>query len=247
MRLRTTMSVLAIASVALASVGTATAAPALKHKSVAKKKIAGRVALKRSFAQATAGGSEILHMRLKTVEPGAGFDFTDDVWMHVSEGGLVDQVHELRLDSDYAGIESVISQPGGLDDLTGAVTRDRRSGQAPIRTTNGLGYGTFTATSIVAKAIKAADGELDLGNAATTNFDGKTAYAVTIRAAVAPHDGVKRNPGEVAVTLYVDQQTNAPLGIQWGSGSELWRTMHVQAFDQLTDTAENQPLLTFGS
>jgi hypothetical protein len=245
------MSVLAIASVALASVGTATAAPApkhktAKHKSVAKKKIAGKVALKRSFAQATSGGSEILYMRLKTVEPGAGFDFTDDVWMHVSDTGLVDQVHELRLDSDYAGIESVITQPGGLDDLTGAVTKDRRSAQAQVRTTNGMGYGTFTAASIVASAIKAANGEIDLGNATAVSFDGKSAYAVTIRSAVAPHDGVKRNPGEVAVTLYVDQQTKAPLGIQWGSGSELWRTMHVEAFDQLTDTPENQPLLTFG-
>jgi hypothetical protein len=257
MRFRTTMSVLATASVALASVGTAHAAPtpkkhktAAKHKTVkhkpAAKKIAGKLALKRSFAQASSGGSEILHWRLKTVEPGLGFDFTNDVWMHVSDAGLVDQVHELRLDSDYAGIESVITQPGGLGDLTGAVTQDRRNDQGPIRTTNGLGYGDFSAASIVAAAIKAANGELDPGTATATTFDGKAAYGVTVRDAVAPHDGVKRNPSEVAVTLYVDAQTKAPLGIQWGAGAELWSTMHVEAFDQLTDTAENQPLLTFG-
>ena len=252
MRFRMTMSVLATAGIALASVGTAQAAPTPKHKTaakhkVAKHKIAGKLALKRSFAQAASGGSEILHWRLKTVEPGLGFDFTDDVWMHVSDAGRVDQVHELRLDSDYAGIESVITQPNGLDDLTGAVTRDRRNAQAQIRTTNGMGYGMLGVTGVVATAIKAAGGDLDLGNATTTSFDGKAAYAVTIRDAVAPHDGVKRNPSEVAVTLYLDQQTKAPLGIQWGSGDELWRTDHVQAFDQLTDTAENQPLLTFGA
>jgi hypothetical protein len=251
MRIRTTMSVLATAGIALASVGTAHAASTpthktAKHKTAAKKKIAGKLALKRSFAQAASGGSEILHWRLKTVEPGLGFDFTDDVWMHVSDAGLVDQVHELRLDSAYAGEESVITQPGGLDDLTGAVTRDRNDAQAQIRTSNGIGYGVPSVASVVATAVKAANGELDLGNATKAGFDGKDAYAVTIRDAVAPHDGAKRNPSEVAVTLYVDAQTKAPLGIQWGAGAELWRTMHVEAFDQLTDTAENQPLLTFG-
>ena len=236
MTFRTAMAVFATASIALTgAVGTAQAA----KKPVAKK-VAGKKVLKRAVAT-RAAGSEIQHWTVHTAEPGLGFEFTDELYLHVTGGGVVDKVHETRVDSPYAGIESVITQPNGLGDLTGAVTRDRRSATAPIRTTDGMGYGDWGIASVFATAIGVANGELDLGNARRVTFDGKTAYALTIREA---KDG-PANPSTVSVTLFVDGSTNKPLAARWGEGSDLWRTVYLQSFERLDDTAANQAHLEF--
>ena len=178
---------------------------------------------------------------MHTTEPGLGFEFTDDLYLHVTDGGLVDKVHELRVDSDYAGMESVITQPNGLGDLTGAVTRTRNSADAPIRTGDGIGYGDWGIANVFATSIKAANGELDLGNAKRVTFEGRTAYALTIREAKTG----PANPSTVSVTLFVDATTNKAVAARWGEGATLWRTVYIQSFERLDDTQANQAHLEF--
>ena len=238
MKFRTAMAVCAAASVALAGVGTADAAP--RAKQPVAKKVAGKKVLKRAFAT-RASGSEIQHWTVHTNEPDIDLEFTDELYLHVTDGGLIDKVHETRVDTQYAGNESVITQPNGLGDLTGAVTRDRNGPGSPIRTTDGMGYGDWGIASVFATSIKAANGELDLGNAKRVTFEGKTAYALTIREAKA---GLP-NPMTVSVTLFVDATSNQAIAARWGEGSSLWRTVYIQGFERLDDTAANQAHLEF--
>ena len=149
MKLRTAMAVFATAGVTLAGVGTVSTAAHAAKKPVAKK-VAGKKALKRAFAQRASGG-EILHGRVFTVEPDLG-EWTDDLWLHVTDSGVVDKVHELRLDGQYVGEESVITQPFGLGDLRDALTQTRDSADAPIRSAEGMGYGNWTMASVISTA-----------------------------------------------------------------------------------------------
>ena len=95
--------------------------------------------------------------------------------------------------------------------------------------------------NVFATSIKAANGELDLGNAKRVTFEGKTAYAVTIRDAAAG----PVNPSTVSVTLFVDATTNKAIAARWGEGSTLWRTVYLQGFERLDDTPANQAHLEF--
>ena len=205
----------------------------------------GDEVLKRAFAAERT--SEILHWRLKTVEPGLGFDFTDELWLHITPRGVVDRVRELRVDSPYAGQESVISQPNGLGDPRGAVDRTRRSPDGPIRTSEGYGYGDLSFSAVIATALAAANGELDVGAATDVRYGGRDAYEIRLREATDPTPGAKgRNPSQLSVTLWLDRETSRPLAVRWGEGAELWRTVEVQAFDRVADDEANQRKLTFG-
>jgi hypothetical protein len=94
---------------------------------------------------------------------------------------------------------------------------------------------------VFANAVKAANGELDLGNATRTTFDGKAAYALTIK----KPDSGPVNPSTVGVTLFVDASTNKAIAARWGEGASLWRTVYIQGFERLDDTAANQAHLEF--
>jgi hypothetical protein len=240
MKLRTAMAVFATAGVTLAGVGTVSTAADAAKQPVAKK-VAGRKALKRAFAQRASSGSEIMHARVKTAEPGLGLEFTDDLWMHVTDGGVVDKVHELRLDGRYVGEESVITQPFGLGDLRGALTQTRDSADAPIRSAEGMGYGVWTMASVISTSIEIANGERDVSGATPVTFEGRAAYSLTIKDAV----GEGRNPSEVAVKLFVDRASGAPLAARFGEGDKLWRTVYLKSFERLADSPENQGRLAF--
>jgi hypothetical protein len=200
----------------------------------------GDEVLKRAFSFQDAG-STILHWRVKTVEPGLGFDFTNELWMRVSAAGVIDKVHDLRVDSPYKGIESVIDQPNGLGHPRGAVDRTRRGPDAPIRTSPGVGYADESLTTVIATALAASRGKLDVGAATKVRFGDRDAYEIRLREPT----GANRTPAEVSVTLWLDRETNAPLAVRWGEGKTLWRTLYVEAFEPLPDTAANQQLLTF--
>ena len=85
----------------------------------------------------------ILYWRVRIDEPGLG-TFTDDVWMHVRADGTIDRVRELRLDGDYAGMESV-DRAAATASATcrDAVTRTRAGADRPIRTGKGIGIADF--------------------------------------------------------------------------------------------------------
>jgi hypothetical protein len=185
----------------------------------------GDEVLARAFSRPDAG-TEILHWRVRTEEPGLE-PFTDDVWMHVREDGTIDTVRELRLDGAYAGMESVISQPHGFGDPRDAVTRTRRRPGDRIRTGVGVGYPDVGLAGVIANANAAARGRLDVGAAREVSWRGRRAYEVRLR----------------TVTFWIDRATAAPLAIRWGEGRSLWRTMRVQAFERLVDDPR---LLDFG-
>jgi hypothetical protein len=230
--------VLPLAAAAVLAAAAAFAAFALTPSSTP----GGSQLLKRAFALERTG--EILHWRLKTTEPGLNLTFTEDLWLHVTDDGIVDKLHELRLDGQYAGEESVISQPRGLGDTRGAVDRTRRSADGPITTSAGVGYPDISFSAVIATALKAADGKLDVGAATPVDYDGTKAYAIRL------HDNdpltpgtTRRNPSQLSVTVWLDRETARPLAVRWGEGDELWRTVQVQAFEQLP----NDPaLLDFG-
>jgi hypothetical protein len=197
--------------------------------------------LKRALA--APGGSEILYWRLKTHEPGLGFDFTNDLWLRVNANGDVDRIRELRLDSPYAGMESEIHQPNGLGDPRGATDRTRRSADAPIRTHEGYGYPDLSFSGVIDRALDAADGNQDAGAATEVRYHGRDAYEIQLkRATGAP----PRSPSQVSVTLWLDRETARPIAVRWGEGDDLWRTVEVQAFERLADTPANQGKLTLG-
>lgn len=194
------------------------------------------------LARAFASDATVLYWRLRTDEPGLG-TFTDDVWMRVRGDGTIDRVRELRLDGEYAGLESSIVQPYGIGDLRGAVTRTRSGPEAPIRTGEGIGIPEVGFTDVIATAERAARGALDVGEARAVSFEGREAYAVTIREAGGPAAGERRNPSELSVTLWLARDTARPLAVRWGEGDERWRTAHVLAFERLPDDADGRAQL----
>jgi hypothetical protein len=121
------------------------------------------------------------------------------------------------------------------------VDRTRTGPDAPIRRTDGVGYGDRTLTSVVATALDASRGKLDVGAATKVRFGDRDAYEIRLREPT----GANRNPGEVSVTLWLDRETSTPLAVRWGEGETLWRTMYVEAFDRLPDNALIQKRLTF--
>jgi hypothetical protein len=190
--------------------------------------------LKRAFAVEGAGG--ILHWRLKTVEPDLNLTFTEDLSLHVTDGGVIDKLHELRLAGPNAGEESVITQPGGPGDAHGAVDRTRRSPDGPIITFPGVGYPDISFSSLVATALKAASGDLDVGAAEKVVYNGRDAYEIRLRdAAPATPGAPRRNPLQLSLTLWLDRETERPLAVRWGDGADLWRTVDVEAFERLPD------------
>jgi hypothetical protein len=241
MKFRTATVVLVATGITLASTGPAQAGSGSAHKAKAKSASSEKV-LRRAFARST-GDTAILHLRTRTTSGGSG-TFTDDVWMHVGDEGFVDAVRELRLDGAYAGDESVFSQPHGLGDLRDVVGRTRDNASAPIRTVDGVGYGDSSIGGVIDASLKAARGELDLSRARRVSYDGRDAYEIRLRDATG--EPGHRSPAQISVTLWVDRQTNAPIAVRWGEGSELWRTAQLQAFEQLPDDAAHQPLLNFG-
>lgn len=202
----------------------------------------GNEVLARAFAGDTA---TILYWRVRTEEPGLG-TWTDDIWMHVRRDGTVDRVHELRLDGEYKGLESVIEHPYGLGDLRGAVTRTRAGADERIRTGEGMGVPDLGFTGVIANAERAARGKLDVGAAREADFEGREAYEILIRKASPPQPGYPRNPMQVPITVWLDRDGGRPLAIRWGEGAERWRTARVVAFEHLPDDAGHQGLLDFG-
>ena len=200
----------------------------------------GDEVLKRAFSFQGAS-STILHWRVKTVEPGLGFDFTTELWMHVTPAGVIDKVHDLRVDSPYKGNESVIEQPNGLGHPRGAVDRTRRGPDAPIRTNPGIAYADESLTTVITTALAASHGKLDVGAATKVSFGGRDAYEIRLREPT----GANRYPNEVSVTLWLDRETSTPLAVRWGEGRSLWRTLYVEAFESLPDNPANQKRLTF--
>jgi hypothetical protein len=198
--------------------------------------------LKRALA--APNGSEILYWRLKTSEPGLGFDFTNDLWLRVNQHGVVDRIHELRLDSPYAGIESAFIQPNGLGDPRGAVDWTRRSANGPVRRSEGYGYPDLSFSGVIAKALDASNGKLDAGAATEVRYGGRDAYEIRLKEATPPTPpSTRRSPAQVSVTLWLDRESAQPLAVRWGEGGELWRTVEVQAFERLDDSPANRRLL----
>jgi hypothetical protein len=202
----------------------------------------GGEVLERAFAQAGDGEPAILYWRVRTDEPGLG-TFTDDVWMHIRPDGTIDTVRELRIDGEYAGMESVITQPYGVGDLRDAVTKSRNRANGPVRTDRGVGYLDVSFTDVIATAEKAARGELDVGRADEVRYEGRDAYEIRIREPSGPVAGNRRNPSELGVTLWIDRETSEPLAVRWGDGAERWRTGRMLAFERLPDDVGNRALL----
>jgi hypothetical protein len=121
------------------------------------------------------------------------------------------------------------------------VDRTRSGPAAPIRVSKGIGYGDLSLTSVIASALDASRGKLDVGAATKVRFGGRDAYEIRLREPT----GANRNPSEVSVTLWLDRDSDAPLAVRWGEGKTLWRTMYVEAFERLPDSALNQKGLTF--
>jgi hypothetical protein len=207
--------------------------------------VGGREVLQRAFALQSP--TEILHWRLKTHEPGLGFDFTDDVWLRIDARGEVDRVRELRLDGEYAGLESEIHQPNGLGDPTGASDRTRRSADGPVKEHKNYGYGILSFSSVISTALAAADGKLDVGAATEVRFRGRDAYEIRLKEATPPTPpSTRRSPPQVSVTMWLDRETSRPLAVRWGEGADLWRTVEVQTFERMEDNAANRRKLTLG-
>ena len=195
--------------------------------------------LDRAFAAGE--DSVILYWRMRTDEPGLG-TFTDDVWIHVRGDGTIDRVHELRLDGDYAGMESVITRPF---ELPAAETRTRSGPDAPIRVGKGIGMPDLSFTGVVATAERAARGELDVGDAVEVTYEGRDAYEIRLRENAPDPIGETRNPSELSVTLWIDRETSKPLAVRWGEGAERWRTGRLLAFERLADEARTRAQLDF--
>ena len=194
------------------------------------------------LARAFAGGDPaILYWRVRVDAPGLG-TWTDDVWMHVRADGTIDRVRELRLDGDYAGMESSIVQPYGIGDLRGAVTRTRSGPGGRIRVGDGIGIAEFGFAEAIATAAQAARGARAIGEPREVSFEGRPAYEVVIREALPPR-GKVRTPNELSVTLWLEREGARPLAVRWGEGSERWRTVRMVAFERLPDDARNRALL----
>jgi hypothetical protein len=88
MTFRRAMAVAAAAGVLLGGAGAAGAAPHAK-KPVAKK-VAAKKVLKRAFATRTSG-SEIQHWTVHTDAPDIPIEYTEDLYLHVTDAGLVDK------------------------------------------------------------------------------------------------------------------------------------------------------------
>ena len=200
--------------------------------------------LKRALAAQQARTSEILYWRLQTHDAGLDLDYTEDLWLHMNANGRVDRVHELRLDGRYAGLESEIHQPNGLADPRGASDRTRQSADGPIRTAEGYGYSDTSFSAVIATALDAAKGGLDVEAATEVRHGDRDAYEIRLKDATPLTPGTtRRNPAQVSVTLWLDRETLKPLAVRWGEGDELWRTVEVQEFKRLPDNPTNRRLL----
>jgi hypothetical protein len=177
----------------------------------------------RVLAPALAQGGGVLYWRVEGERGGAY-----ELWMRV-DGDEVTSLRELRAD----GLESVIRQPHGLGDTAGAVTRERRGPDGPIRTARGIAYDTAFA-EVVQAARRAARGALDLRAATATTYAGRAAYAVRLPDAIGPSFG-RHEVTYYAVTMWVARDGGTPLAVRWANGERVWRTLRIDAFERLPD------------
>jgi hypothetical protein len=131
--------------------------------------------------------------------------------MHVSPGGTIDKVRELRLDGPSKGNERVFCEPYGIDDSWhGDISLKERIPSGRIRTLHGIAYDDNDISVIVSTVKKAARGHLDL----PVGADG----SVRVRRQSATNPW----PSQVAVTMWLDPKTAKPTRIQWGNAANIW-------------------------
>jgi hypothetical protein len=201
----------------------------------------GHQLLARALA-ASDGQPSILHWR-SHVQPDALQDYTEDVWLHVAGDGVVDQYHAVRLDGPYAGRESVITGPSGIENPQGAVDRSRDGAAAPIRETRGMALGQYGFTGVVTAAQDADAGTLDTGDAVQAEYDHHPAWEVRLSAkSTVPVAG---HLTSISATLWVDRATGAPLGVRYGAADQPFAVEQVQQFERLPDDAAHRALLDF--
>lgn len=196
----------------------------------------GQAVLERAFAAGNQEQPAILHWTVRT--DAAGLEtHTEDWWLRFESDGKVTRVRQLRRDGKWKGLESAVTQPNGLDDPRGATDRTFRPNEGRVRTSRGYGVGNPFLTDVLAKMRDAGD------DARETTFDGRAAYAVTVREPSTPVTGARRTPHELGIVLWVDRDSYEPIAVRWGSGEEEWMTMRFLAFDRLPDDAEHRALL----
>jgi DNA-directed RNA polymerase specialized sigma24 family protein len=205
-------------------------APLLVLAAVALSPTRHETLVQRAFG---ADGSEILYWRIQTDMPGFA-PFTDELWMHVTASGNIDQVRRLRVAGPDTGTETIYSAPYGIDDLTGVSLKDRDPRTGRVRTFRGYGYDDNDTSKVVAILEKAAHGQLDL----PVGADG----SVRVRGQTASHP----NQSQVAITLWLDPRTAVPTRIRWGDGANLWQDARVERFEHLPDDAGHRGLLRLG-
>ena len=183
-----------------------------------------RAATRCSRAPSRGDGSRILYWRVRTDAPGLGA-WTDDVWMHVRGDGTIDRVHELRLDGDYAGMESVIEQPYGLGDLRDAVTRTRAGADRPIRIGEGIGMrrARLHRGHRDRRAGRARRARRRRRRARSTSRAARRTRSASARPR--PRPGTPAQPHRSSRSRCGSSATSGrPLAVRWGEGAERWRT-----------------------
>jgi hypothetical protein len=136
---------------------------------------------------------------------------------------------------------------GQRGDLDGAVTRDRRTPDAPVRTTQRIGAGEPGLAEVVAATHQAVRGQLDVGDAREVTYEGRDAYEITVREASGTADGAgHRSPADVSITVWIARDTYTPLAIRWGDGADLMMTEHISSFERLPSDTAHDALLAFG-
>jgi hypothetical protein len=178
------------------------------------------------------------------VQPDGLEPYTQDVWLHAAgDGVVVDQYHAVRLDGSYAGDESVITGPSGIENPHGAVDRSRDGADAPIRESRGMALGQYGFTGVVTAAQSAKAGTLDTGDAVKTDHDGRPAWELPLSARyTVPVGGTLTS---ISATLWIDRETGAPLGARYGAAHQPFAVEQVQQFERLPDDAAHRGLLDF--
>jgi hypothetical protein len=104
------------------------------------------------------------------------------------------------------------------------------------------GYGAGLYADLLESLHKILSGDTSAPNVHETTFEGHAAYEVLVRPAVAPRNGKSRDPGEVSITLWVGRDSNEPLAVRYGEGSDLWLTQHFLSYERepATDKSRQQ-------
>jgi hypothetical protein len=175
-------------------------------------------------------------------------DATDDTYLHVTADGKTDVVHRRRVGGQYAGLETVTTQPHGVGDLDGAVDRKRDSAGGPIRTFRGYGFGVPGFAAVVAAVQDSGDGTLDVSKAKTVTYEGRDAYEVDVhdeQAPMLPNDKGVAVPA--VITLWIARDDYMPLAVRYMAGDSTFLTERVSTFERLPDDPEHRALLDFAA